>query len=134
MRSRSCRSAATITYRCVVRPDDKGSVVLGERDHALFLGLYEAGVMLRSQIADLYFLGRYEAAGKRLQKLMRHGYVRSRRMPGRPGAYAPSWLTLTAQSFGVLADQKLLPEPATWESVRERLDRSRSTLAHDLGV
>lgn len=48
-------------------------VEFGSRDHANFLGLFEACVMLREQIAELYFAGSYEAASKRLQKLLRHG-------------------------------------------------------------
>jgi hypothetical protein len=109
-------------------------VDLQERDRALFLGLYEAGVMLRSQIADLYFLGSYEAAGKRVQKLLRHQYLRERTIAGRPGRYAPSWLTLTERGCGVLRDEALLPEPSSWNTLRDRLNRSTSTLAHDLGV
>jgi hypothetical protein len=109
-------------------------VELGERDHALFLGLFEAGVMLRSQIADLYFAGSYEAGNKRLQKLLKHGYLGERVVVGHPGKYLPSWITLAEPAFRALKANELVEPHFAWESVKRRLSRSSSTLAHDLGV
>ena len=109
-------------------------VDLSKRDHALFLGLFEAGVMLRSQIADLYFEGSYEAASKRLQKLLKHGYLRERSASDRQGAYLPAWISLAEPAFCALKKDGLVEDDFTWERHKRRLTRASSSLAHDLQV
>jgi hypothetical protein len=109
-------------------------VELGTRDHALFQGLFEAGVMLRGQIADLYFGGSYEAANKRLQKLFKHGYLRERNAGERNGKFLPTWIALAEPAFRTLKNSGLVDEQFPWETIRRRLARSSATLLHDLGV
>lgn len=109
-------------------------VELSKRDHALFLGLLEAGVMLRTQIADLYFAGSYEATNKRLQKLLKYAYVREHKAADRRGIYLPAWITLAEDGFRALKREGLIDDGCTSEALRRRLSRSSMTLAHDLGV
>lgn len=109
-------------------------VDLSERDHALFFGLFEAGVMLRAQIAELYFAGSYEAANKRLQKLLKHGCIRERSVGEREGRYLPLWIALAEPGFRALKREGLVDEGFPWETIKRRLLRSSATLAHDLGV
>lgn len=109
-------------------------VDLGERDLALFAGLFEARVMLREQIAELFFTGSYEAAAKRLQKLLAHGYVRERAMGDRRGAYLPRFLSLAEPAFVALREAGRVEARFTWEGVKRRLTGSVSSLAHDLDV
>ena len=109
-------------------------VDLGDRDLALFAGLFEARVMLREQIAELFFSGSYEAAAKRLQKLLAHGYIRERTMGDRRGAYLPRFLSLAEPAFVALREAGRFEERFTWERVKRRLTGSVSSLAHDLDV
>src|SRR5260370_41498521 len=105
-------------------------VDLSKRDHALFLGLFEAGVMLRAQIAELYFAGSYDAASKRLQKLLKHGFLRERSASDRSGTYHPAWISLGEPAFTALKAAGLVPDSFTWEKLKRRLSRASSSLAH----
>jgi hypothetical protein len=120
--------------RAPAPPRYRERVEIRERDRALFLGLFEARVMLREQIADLYFAGSYEAAAKRLQKLEQHGYIRERRVALRRGTYLPRWISIADAGFLVLKSSGLIEDRFTWETARRRLDVAGSKLAHDLNV
>jgi hypothetical protein len=90
--------------------------------------------MLREQVAELFFSGRYEAATKRLQKLIKHGYIRERRAEARRGQYLPRWLVLAEAGFIALKEDARIEPRFTWEGARKRLDVAASTLLHELDV
>lgn len=112
----------------------KKRVELSHRDRALFLGIFESSVMLREQIAELFFSGSYDAAAKRLQKLLTHGYLRERKVDDRRGTYLPTWISLAEPAFSVLRADNAIPDEMTWQSLRRRRSSAPSTLAHDLDV
>ena len=116
------------------RPERGERVELNKRDLALFHGLFEARVMLREQIAELFFDGSYDAAGKRLQKLMNYRYLRERRVGDRRGEYLPRWISLAEPAFVALRAAGLVEARFTWDAVKNRLASSASSLAHDLDV
>ena len=109
------------------------SIVLTDRDFALFRGLFEARVMKLTHIAKLYFEGKEEAAKKRIQKLKASGFVRERK--GRR-AYESAILSLTRPAFEAVTERGMLAgyPSIAWKALEKRLDVSDLTLRHELAV
>jgi Replication-relaxation len=109
-----------------------GALALQARDLEILRGLFESRVMTQQHIAGLYFLGKREAAKKRLQKLKAHGLLSER--PRR--VYAPAILYLTQTGFKALQAAQMLSDypRISWDRLAKRVQVSELTLAHELAV
>lgn len=109
-----------------------GGAALQTRDLDILTGLFECRVMTLRHIGELYFLGKREAAKKRVQRLKRAGYVIERQR--RRGEH--SILHIGKRAFAALQNSGRLaafPEiKAT--AFEKRAQVSSLTLQHELEV
>lgn len=108
------------------------SISLTDRDERVLRGLFASRFLTLSQVADIYYIGRYPSAKRRVAKLKQLGLIQELKRR----RYQPSVLYLTQRGFELSRERRLLrgyPD-LSWKKLLRRRRISERTLAHELEV
>ena len=114
------------------RGRSKPNISVQPRDLDILCGLYESRIMTRAHLAALYFDDKPEATKKRVQALLRAGYLAERsRQPNEPAI-----LYLAKLGYDLIHERGLLSQfpQRNWRSFQKRVNVSDVTIRHELAV